>query len=629
MDRRIVAGLVGLALVGTAEGAKAQAPPARDPSGQPSVGLLPLRSINESINDVATIPSGVPVAPRNVPTSPVGTGPAAVIPNAPVLANPVSMTPIEPIHQSINRGASPPSRISSMFRGSAARPVKAAGRTTPPPSVSPSADLDTRAVPASLPPPDFEPGPAIGRPAPFAGQAPELPRPQSDPAPASRTGRAAPFASEAPAAARPQGRADDRPSEPRRRAEPANPPAFRQPATSAPTPPSGSPDGIVPVSLDQATPDSAPWPPAVLPPPPSMGQTGQAPANPPSPAPDESAVRVVPPKSKPLNYAAMSAATVGDEIISFNELERIVSERYKEIISSEPGASEQDRRMLKNQLAQSALTNLIDQALVLQEARRKMQNPKAKQMFDEFVDKLWKTEELTPLLRKTTSANVYELKLKLAAQGKSYEGMKESFRKKVMAREFLNAEIHTKITSDLAEMRAYYTEHLKDFEQPARMTWREIEVNFAKYPSRAAARQKAEEVLARLLRDEDFGSLAKSISNGPTATKGGIYPDMQPGSYGIPVVNDELNRIPVGQVSAILEAPGSFHIIRVDSRRDKGPLRMDEVQDQIRDRVIAQNYQRAVNDYFSKLRAKTLVRTMFDAPPEPTDPAVQAASATK
>ena len=62
-----------------------------------------------------------------------------------------------------------------------------------------------------------------------------------------------------------------------------------------------------------------------------------------------------------------------------------------------------------------------------------------------------------------------------------------------------------------------------------------------------------------------------AASDGPTASKGGLYPDMTPGSYGIPVVNDELNRLPIGQVSTILEAPAGFHIVRVESRREAGP----------------------------------------------------------
>lgn len=87
---------------------------------------------------------------------------------------------------------------------------------------------------------------------------------------------------------------------------------------------------------------------------------------------------------------------------------------------------------------------------------------------------------------------------------------------------------------------------------------------------------------------------------------------MQPGSYGIPVVNDALNQIPVGQVSQILKAPNSFHIVRVNSRREKGPLRFDEVQDKVRSLVLDQNFQIAVEAYMAKLRSKTLVRTMFD-----------------
>ncbi len=264
-----------------------------------------------------------------------------------------------------------------------------------------------------------------------------------------------------------------------------------------------------------------------------------------------------PEKTKELPFVTLRAAAVGDEIITINELTAIVSDRFREMVPPEQQQqmSEKERFFVKNQIAANALQGLIDQALILQEAKREMKNPKAQQTFNEYIEKIWRENELPPLLRKTASANVYELKIKLAAQGKSYEAMKEAFRKKTLARDFLGAKIHNKISCDLVEQRAYYNQHLNDFIQPARMTWREIEVNMAKSPSRAAARKKAEDILARLLHDEDFDAIARSSSDGPTASKGGLYVDMQPGSYGIPVVNDALNQIPVGQVSQILEAP--------------------------------------------------------------------------
>ncbi len=109
-------------------------------------------------------------------------------------------------------------------------------------------------------------------------------------------------------------------------------------------------------------------------------------------------------------------------------------------------------------------------------------NPKLKQMFDEFTDAQWKAEELPLLLRNTAASNDHELKIKLASEGKSYESLKEAYRKKKMSHEFLMAEIRNKMTADMIEMRRYYNEHLDKFEQPARMTWREIEISVARYP---------------------------------------------------------------------------------------------------------------------------------------------------
>jgi parvulin-like peptidyl-prolyl isomerase len=116
---------------------------------------------------------------------------------------------------------------------------------------------------------------------------------------------------------------------------------------------------------------------------------------------------------------------------------------------------------------------------------------------------------------------------------------------------------------------------------------------------------------------------------------------MAPGSYGISSVNDELNRLPIGQVSQVIEAAESFHIVRVDSRREKGPLHFTEVQDQVKMQVFMENTEKAIDKYLAKLRAKTLIKSMYvvtpeglvessaGAPESKKDPAVQPASVVK
>ena len=655
MDRRVVAGLAGLVLVGCARLSPAQTGPGKDPSAQPSVGLAPLRSIGDTINNTTDYSGTVPMASPAVPTSPIGTGPAAVIPRPPVLTSPVSMTPLEPIDRSI-RADYRQRGISSIFRKprpqAAAAPVAA-------PRAMPRAEAAPVIAPPAVPstPPDLlgsdQPVPA-GRPAPFANQVPDQARLQAEPAPSPNpaavpgAGRLAPLADEIPRSARPRAHADDRPSTPRPQAEPANPPAFHAaeaPISTSPTasdlppPPTDSPTSPLelppPPALEAVSPPpigadplrGMAVPPSI--PPVATPEPAPAPAAPSVSAPspvdpavnkvsqDETAVRTKEEKPKELAYVTLRAAAVGDEIITINELTAVVNDRIREVVPQDQlqAMSKSEKDFVKNQIAANALQSLIDQTLILQEAKRQMsgsKNPKALQAFNEYVDKQWKEHELPPLLRKTATANVYELKIKLAEQGKSYDAMKEAFRKKTLARDFMGAKIHDKVSCDLVEQRAYYNQHLDDFVQPARMTWREIEINVAKSPNRAAARKKADDILARLLHDEDFDAVAKSSSDGPTASKGGLYVDMQPGSYGIPVVNDALNRLPAGQVSRVLEAPNSFHIVRIDSRREKGPLRFDEVQDKIKGHVLDRNFQLAVEAYISKLRSRTLVRTMFD-----------------
>jgi peptidyl-prolyl cis-trans isomerase SurA len=724
MDRRVVVGLVGIALAGVAENGHAQTPSARDPSGQYSVGLAPIPSITDSINNTTSYSPVVPLPSSAVPSSPVGQGTGATLPRAPVPRKPIVMTPIDPIQRSINRGIGT-GLFSSMFSKPADRPSAAILRT--PPRVEPVSKLDTSTIPSIWSSSPRNP-PSAGRPAPFAGRVPEAPRAQADP-PARPSaeplaGRPAPFAYQRPPAARPQATASNPPAylpaeipsaspepvavapmpepvrpspaspepspsplplepppviplpappEPTAPAVPVELPVIPSPAPPEPTAPAvpvelpvipspAPPESTapaVPVELPvipsptpaeptlPALPGKLPPAPVIEPPStppaiildplPALDPAPAAAQEPPvvttpipveaAPAPsgpvdkevnrtslDEAAVRTQPVKARKLPYAALRAAAVGDEIITINELESAVNEQMKEIPAGQlETMSKAQLHQVRNQIAASRLNQMIDQALIVQQAKEKLKkNPKAKQAFEEFVEKQWTSDELPILLSNTATSNVHELRIKLASEGKSYDSMKQSYRKSKMAREFLMAEIHNKLSADMIEMRKYYNEHLDKFDQPERMTWREIEINFARYPSRAEARKKAEEVLARLLHNEDFAAIARSVSNGPTATKGGLYVEMQPGSYGIPVVNDELNRIPTGQVSQILEAPGSFHIIRVDSRREKGPLRFDEVQDQVRNLVWQENFQKAVGDHVAELRAKTLIRTIFD-----------------
>ncbi len=442
------------------------------------------------------------------------------------------------------------------------------------------------------PPPPLEPDP------PGRGEAPVvIPAPEAVPISTPSPSPAPEPAPEPPPIVEPSAAA----TAPEPRAEAPPPAEFNPPAEPAPMP--------SPAPLPELKPASPP-PPAD----PAITRAGA----------DSVAIRVGGPMGKDTQFATLRAAAVGDEVITLHELMVAVNERIHDYIDPTQRVSPEDVKAIKSQMAPIVLKSLIEQSLILQEAKRVMKSEKNLKAFNEHIDKLWKDEELPGLLRQYKVATEFELKAKLAEQGRIYDGLKEAYRKRMLSQEFIFKEVRNKATADTVELRAYYNLHQHDYDRPARMSWREVEVNQARYPDRAAARKQADALHARLAKGEDFAAVAKAASEGPTATKGGLYADITPGGYGILAVNDALGKLPIGQLSGVIEAPGSFHIVRVEGRRDAGPLHFDEVQDQIRHDVRNKNFETAVHAYLDKLRARTLVRTMFDAPERPKNDRLRA-----
>ncbi len=97
-----------------------------------------------------------------------------------------------------------------------------------------------------------------------------------------------------------------------------------------------------------------------------------------------------------------------------------------------------------------------------------------------------------------------------------------------------------------------------------------------------------------------------------------------PGSVAVESVNQALGTLPLKQISPVLEGPTSLHIVRVEHRRAAGPASFEEIQDEIRRKLMTEKIVKARSDYLAKLKRQTLISTIFDdtesdaaAPPAP------------
>jgi peptidyl-prolyl cis-trans isomerase D len=119
---------------------------------------------------------------------------------------------------------------------------------------------------------------------------------------------------------------------------------------------------------------------------------------------------------------------------------------------------------------------------------------------------------------------------------------------------------------------------------PERVRARQIVVKAAAdapEAARAAARKKAEEILAEVRAGGDFDAIAKKRSEDKaTAASGGDLGVIQRGKLS-PALDAAVWALEAGQVSELVETPDGFDIVKVEERLEAGPKPLDEVRSEV------------------------------------------------
>jgi parvulin-like peptidyl-prolyl isomerase len=315
-------------------------------------------------------------------------------------------------------------------------------------------------------------------------------------------------------------------------------------------------------------------------------------------------------KDRNWKEAGRAAGRVNDEVITLHDL---VLSIKSQLINRNPGHSLSREEL--NMAAKSMLAHLIERALITQEAKRVLKNPKQLNSLYEASDKYWREEELPPLMRHYLADNEFQLKQKLTEAGIPLEFLHGNHRQEFLAEVYLNQKLSESRKVDLPEMLRYYNEHYHDqqYDRPAQITWRELVVEKGHYPNPADARRKADNLLARLKSGESFATLARNESEGPSSIRaqGGLM-ETSPGGYAVQSVNQALDSLPLNQVSPVLEGPTSLHIVQVENRRAAGPASFKEVQDEMRTKVMSMKVRKARELFLARLKQNALISTIFD-----------------
>ena len=128
---------------------------------------------------------------------------------------------------------------------------------------------------------------------------------------------------------------------------------------------------------------------------------------------------------------------------------------------------------------------------------------------------------------------------------------------------------------------------------------------------REELRKKADALLVRVRAGKDFATLARQSSDDTgSAAKGG---ELRPFGRGqlAPAFEQAAFALKAGQVSAVVESPFGFHIIKLIEKIPPRKVPFAEVKEQLKKEMVHQKRQQAQQSFLNGLRAKAKIETFL------------------
>jgi parvulin-like peptidyl-prolyl isomerase len=282
------------------------------------------------------------------------------------------------------------------------------------------------------------------------------------------------------------------------------------------------------------------------------------------------------------------------------------------LAASYQGLREANTEAEKARVLQAKLDELIDREVVLQDAFARLAG-RGERFLDELKKAAGKEFEKTWLqrmMRGNNFTNLDEFKSFLRNNGMPLDIVRRSWERQFMAMEYLRHRIDPHIKKighlDIAE---YYDRHPEEFRVADSIHWQDIFIAATRHPSREAARQFAEVLVARIRKGEDFVRLAKEHDNGDSSLRqnaegiGRKRGEIQP-----PEAEGVLFALHDGEV-ALVELETGYHIVRLIKRQHAGllPFNDDKVQKDILNRLRNQVFGREMKRIVLELRRKAVI----------------------
>jgi peptidyl-prolyl cis-trans isomerase SurA len=305
---------------------------------------------------------------------------------------------------------------------------------------------------------------------------------------------------------------------------------------------------------------------------------------------------------------ALSADTVVEEIIARINNQIITRTEYlrsKEQLKQE--AQQQDPANADKIVAEKdkdILRDLIDQQLLLEKG--KDLGLTADTEVIKRLDEMRKEMKLE---------SMEDLEKAAAAQGYSFEDFKQNLKNQIITQQVISKEVGSRMSISKEEMQQFYDEHKSQMERAEQIRLSELLISTEKKDKNAAtdeaaqlaaARGKADDLLAQIRKGGKFEDIAKKNSDGPTAAQGGDLGYFKRGALA-KELEDKTFAMNPGDVSDVIRTKQGFVILQVAEHQMAGVPPLSEIEPRVQDAIYMQKLQPALRAYLTHLREDAFI----------------------
>jgi peptidyl-prolyl cis-trans isomerase C len=201
------------------------------------------------------------------------------------------------------------------------------------------------------------------------------------------------------------------------------------------------------------------------------------------------------------------------------------------------------------------------------------------------------------------------------------KGQQEMIVTNFLATQYLQKEVIDKVTITENKVKAYYKDHNEVFKTPEMIRVRHILIKVepsATEEVKKTAKAKAEEVLERLKKGEDFAKLSAEVSDDPgTKDKGGDL-DFFPKGTMIPAFEEVAFSLKPGEISGLVETEYGYHIIRMEEKKEAVMEPYEKIKDKVKEQALQEMKKAAATEFVEKAlkNAKVEINPLMGGKPQ-------------